>query len=215
MSVDTPAGGEPRAPAWASAAVPRNEYAEIARSLTNPESPVGIDAKHTHVLILHALERIERSLTGVYATPSEVESVSTVAVRPAVRRLLERSSAFPVLPPKRRERLPESLERLVLLAAGGDARAAEFPDFVADLLEGVFEAIVDASIEQMEAYADLLEDASESTERFAQDANGRTEARQRERLLAIMALLGFSRVSVRQGRIGARTVFDGDDSDDQ
>ena len=51
-----------RAPAWEGAAVPEGEYASIARALTSADSPVGIDAKHTHVLILHALDRIERRL---------------------------------------------------------------------------------------------------------------------------------------------------------
>jgi hypothetical protein len=35
--------------------------------------------------------------------------------------------------------------------------AVDFPAFVSDLVRGVFQAIVDASIEQMEAFADLLE----------------------------------------------------------
>lgn len=216
MNVDTPGSIEPRADAWATAAVPPDDYAEIARSLASPDSPVGIDAKHTHVLILHALDRIERKLAdaGAHTTPGAAEAVSTVGVRPSVRRLLERSSAFAALPLKRRELLPQTLERLVLLAAGGDDRAAAFPDFVADLLEGVFEAVVDVSIEQMEAYADLLEDASESAEHFSKDVKGRTEARQRDRLLAMMALLGFSRVSVRHGSVRARTVFDVDDEDE-
>lgn len=56
-----PTGTEHTA-AWDRAAVPEAEYAEIARALTSAESPVGIDAKHTHVLILHALDRIERRL---------------------------------------------------------------------------------------------------------------------------------------------------------
>jgi hypothetical protein len=49
--------------AWVRDRVPAEEYEEIARSLASAESPVGIDAKHTHVLILHALERIERRLS--------------------------------------------------------------------------------------------------------------------------------------------------------
>ena len=58
---ETPAeGGRPAA--WEPAAVPEPDYAEIARALTSEESPVGIDARHTHVLILHALDRIERRL---------------------------------------------------------------------------------------------------------------------------------------------------------
>lgn len=62
MSHADPAG---RAPTWERAAVPEADYASIAQALTSPDSPVGIDAKHTHVLILHALERIERRLAEV------------------------------------------------------------------------------------------------------------------------------------------------------
>lgn len=54
-----------RAPTWDRAAVPEGDYASIAQALTSPDSPVGIDAKHTHVLILHALDRIERRLAEV------------------------------------------------------------------------------------------------------------------------------------------------------
>lgn len=54
--------GAGRSAAWEAAAVPEGDYAEIARALASAESPVGIDAKHTHVLILHALDRIERRL---------------------------------------------------------------------------------------------------------------------------------------------------------
>jgi hypothetical protein len=54
-----------RAAAWTREAVPEGTYDEIARALASAESPVGIDAKHTHVLILHALERIERRLAAL------------------------------------------------------------------------------------------------------------------------------------------------------
>lgn len=63
MSHADPAAG--RAPTWDRAAVPEGDYDSIARALTSPDSPVGIDAKHTHVLILHALDRIERRLAEV------------------------------------------------------------------------------------------------------------------------------------------------------
>jgi hypothetical protein len=55
----------PDAPAWDRDAVPPNEYSEVERALASLESPVGIDAKHTHVLILHALHRIERRLASL------------------------------------------------------------------------------------------------------------------------------------------------------
>jgi hypothetical protein len=55
----------PAATAWDKNAVPAGEYERIAQALTSNESPVGIDAKHTHVLILHALHRIEQRLDAL------------------------------------------------------------------------------------------------------------------------------------------------------
>ncbi len=43
--------------------VPEQEYARIESEIASSESPVGIDAKKTHVIILHKLMEIERRLT--------------------------------------------------------------------------------------------------------------------------------------------------------
>jgi hypothetical protein len=45
----------------------------------------------------------------------------------------------------------------------------DFPTFVAGLIDGVFQAIVKASIEQMDAYGDLLEGVARSVDQFARD----------------------------------------------
>lgn len=42
--------------------IPQEEYDRIAREISSDESVVGIDAKKTHVLILHHLEEIQRRL---------------------------------------------------------------------------------------------------------------------------------------------------------
>ncbi len=42
--------------------VPRDEYERIAGEIASDESPVGIDAKKTHVIILHKLQEIEKRL---------------------------------------------------------------------------------------------------------------------------------------------------------
>lgn len=47
--------------------------------------------------------------------------------------------------------------------------AINFPEFVASLIQGTFQAIVDASIQQMEAYAELLKNVSGTVDRFMQD----------------------------------------------
>ena len=48
-------------------------------------------------------------------------------------------------------------------------QALSFPDFVADLIHGSFDAIVRSSIQQMEAYTKLLEDVSKTVDQFMAD----------------------------------------------
>ena len=45
--------------------VPQDEYDRIAREITSDASPVGIDAKKTHVIILHKLMQIEKRLAAL------------------------------------------------------------------------------------------------------------------------------------------------------
>lgn len=47
--------------------IPEKEYKTIEDAIHSDESPVGIDAKHTHVLILHKLLAIERRLERLEA----------------------------------------------------------------------------------------------------------------------------------------------------
>ena len=47
--------------------------------------------------------------------------------------------------------------------------AIDFPSFVGSLIQGTFQAIVDSSIQQMEAYATLLKNVAGSVDRFMQD----------------------------------------------
>ncbi|MFL6335456.1 MAG: hypothetical protein ACJ754_19255, partial [Pyrinomonadaceae bacterium] len=47
--------------------------------------------------------------------------------------------------------------------------AIDFPSFVAGLIQGTFQAIVDASIQQMEAYAELLKNVSRTVDQFMSD----------------------------------------------
>jgi hypothetical protein len=47
--------------------------------------------------------------------------------------------------------------------------AIDFPQFVASLIQGTFKAIVDASIQQMEAYAQLLKNVAGTVDRFMDD----------------------------------------------
>lgn len=42
--------------------IPQDAYERIAQTIENVESPVGIDAKKTHIWILYKLEQIEARL---------------------------------------------------------------------------------------------------------------------------------------------------------
>ena len=57
--------------------------------------------------------------------------------------------------------------------AGEVARATlnaiDFPSFVASLIQGTFKAIVDASIQQMQAYAELLKNVAGTVDTFMAD----------------------------------------------
>jgi hypothetical protein len=47
--------------------------------------------------------------------------------------------------------------------------AVDFPKFVGGLIQNVFQAIVDATIQQMRAYGELLKSVSQSVDQFARD----------------------------------------------
>ena len=45
--------------------IPGDEYERISREIASEESPVGIDAKKTHIIILHKLSEIEKRLEQI------------------------------------------------------------------------------------------------------------------------------------------------------
>lgn len=55
--------------------------------------------------------------------------------------------------------------------------AIAFPTFVADLLKGTFQAVVDASIQQMEAYGELLSNVAKTVDEFMADNISNNQAR--------------------------------------
>lgn len=52
--------------------IPKGDYERIAALIDSAASPVGIDAKRTHVLILHKLEGIEDRLAAVESRLAEL-----------------------------------------------------------------------------------------------------------------------------------------------
>jgi len=155
------------------------------------------------------------------------------AVRPPVRRLLERSPGFRAMPPEQQRELARSMVRVASYMANPDGLAKEeltpgrsvlsrarqaplaraqadavdaakgkasdkigtfagadfqagavkqgveqfknlvgsvdFPSFVGGLIQNVFQAIVTASIQQMNAYGQLLKSVAQTVDQFAQD----------------------------------------------
>jgi hypothetical protein len=61
--------------------------------------------------------------------------------------------------------------------AGALSDEIDFPGFVAGLIHGTFDAIVDASIRQMEAFADLVSAVAKDTEQFTRDNISANQAR--------------------------------------
>ena len=45
--------------------IDKNTYEKIAKEIHSDESPVGIDAKRTHIIIIHKLMEIEERLTQI------------------------------------------------------------------------------------------------------------------------------------------------------
>ena len=45
--------------------IPKDRYEEIARLIHSPDSPVGIDALKTHIIIIHKLMEIEQRLNAL------------------------------------------------------------------------------------------------------------------------------------------------------
>lgn len=45
--------------------VPEERYQQIADVIANEQSPVGIDAKRTHVMILYMLEEIDKRVARI------------------------------------------------------------------------------------------------------------------------------------------------------
>jgi hypothetical protein len=90
----------------------------------------------------------------------------------------------------------------------------DFPAFVSALVHGVFQAIVNASVQQMDAYAELLKEATKSIDAYIQDGDDdddlaaapvtRRGARaNRQELLATMVLMGINRIVVTDGVVNA------------
>lgn len=160
------------------------------------------------------------------------------AVRQGVRDLLTQSAAFSRLPPAKQSQIAHDTALVVdYLAdpARNLTQQVDFPAFVSGLLNGVFKAIVTASIDQMKAYGKLVAAVSKSVDKFLDENVSENDARdhllkrfpdlhlattakkkpaaikrlatQRQQLLATMVLMGINRIVVVNGKIDAKIDF--------
>lgn len=53
--------------------IPEKEYKEIEKLIGSDESVVGIDAKKTHIIIIHMLQKIQDQLDGLERRLDSVE----------------------------------------------------------------------------------------------------------------------------------------------
>lgn len=156
-------------------------------------------------------------------------------VRTQVKALLDRSQSFHSLSNDRRRQIAHDTIKIAnYLAASEHGGTAEetvtnvnFPDFVSDLINGVFDSIVNASIKQMDAYAKLVAGVAKSLDEFASPNLSDNEAQQqlfdrlpsffksrdkakrlrvrlasrRRKVLATIMLMGINRIVVTKGTI--------------
>lgn len=125
-------------------------------------------------------------------------------VRSEVRRTLDSSPAFRALPPDRRRKIAQDMVKVVRHMAD-DPGTVDFPEFVSGLIQSVFQSIVDASVQQMDAFEQLLEEVSQSVDQFARedgeaDSAARKIAPQRQQTLSTMVLMGINRIVVTNAK---------------
>lgn len=72
---------------------------------------------------------------------------------------------------------PQPATETLARRTGALINEVNFPNFVAQLVHGTFDAIVDASIRQMESYADLVSAVAKTTEQFTNDNVSLDQAR--------------------------------------
>jgi hypothetical protein len=81
-------------------------------------------------------------------------------------------------PVRAQEEFQPAAANAVGRVTGETLRAISFPTFVADLIRGTFQAIVNASIQQMEAYGALLANVSRTVDQFMAENISDNQARE-------------------------------------
>jgi len=110
---------------------------------------------------------------GVAAMARDIFGRETVSPTPQQDTGMFGPQSDPAKPAARREKATDALGRRV----GALLDEIDFPTFVSSLIDGTFNAIVDSSIRQMEAYADLVAAVAKPLDQFTQENVTRNQAR--------------------------------------
>ncbi len=122
-------------------------------------------------------------------TDEAIDPEVLTLVRRHVTDLLTRSPAFRGLPGEKQRQVAQDMTRVGAYLAAPEAIKAntlagavaivqdtrdapgevDFPKFVGGLISGVFQAVVDASVKQMDAYAELMKNVSQTVSEFLQN----------------------------------------------
>ncbi|MEK6952450.1 MAG: rhodanese-like domain-containing protein [Nanoarchaeota archaeon] len=75
--------------------IPEEKYNEIAKLIESSDSPVGIDAKKTHVIIIHKLMEIERRLSNLENNDvSKMKEIKPIISTDELRELIDNSGNY-------------------------------------------------------------------------------------------------------------------------
>jgi hypothetical protein len=108
--------------------------------------------------IAHDMVRVATYMADPHGLVSSESRRPVLRQRPAVR---PSRSAFA----RRGKPVPRDGVEVML----SELASVDFPTFVSGLINGVFHAIVDASIRQMDAYAKMLADVAKAVDSFMED----------------------------------------------
>ncbi|MDJ0841578.1 MAG: hypothetical protein QNK37_34035 [Acidobacteriota bacterium] len=114
------------------------------------EKPDRTPVLHQRTIMTASLERVEESKAAPEPVPV------------TMARAQEKGA------PKSDEFSPMAVGRVAQITRE-TLNSVAFPSFVADLIKGTFQAIVDSSVQQMEAYADLLANVAKTVDQFMVD----------------------------------------------
>ena len=111
------------------------------------------------------LDQIPMLMRETIAPMAEAASVSGAQRPPLAQAQADRAAP----PPPGSDEFSPRAAREAARVTRGQLNAIEFPTFVADLIKGTYNAIIDASIKQMEAYAELIANVAKTVDQFMSD----------------------------------------------